>query len=75
MRTLVTGREIRGGDLILVADRDVPFTVASVQRFRGLTSITAYDPRSVMRDSFGDERPTDSVTFVIDDGDRVAVLV
>lgn len=75
MRTLVTGREISAGDLILVADRDAPFTVASVQRMRGLTSITAFDPRTVMRDQFGDERPTDSVTFVIDDSDRVAVLV
>lgn len=75
MRTLVTGRDVRGGDIILVADRDTPFTIASVQRMRGLTWITAYDPASMMRDAFGDERPTDSVTFVIDDTDRVAVLV
>lgn len=75
MRTLVTVREIRAGDSILVEDRDVPFTVASVQRMRGLTWVTAFDPNSVMRDAFGDERPTDSVTYVLDDSDRVAILV
>lgn len=75
MRTLVTVREIRAGDTLLVEGRDVPFTVASVQRMRGLTWLTAFDPTSVMRDAYGDERPTDSVTYVLDDSDRVAILV
>jgi hypothetical protein len=75
MRTLAAVREIRAGMSILIEDRDRPYLVASVHRFRGLVSITAYDPESVMRDSFGDERPVDSVTFVLNETDRVAVVV
>jgi hypothetical protein len=75
MRVTVAVREIRSGDAILVEDRDKPLIVASVQRFRGLTSITACDPDSVERDPYGQEYPTDCVTFVLDDSDRVASLV
>jgi hypothetical protein len=74
MRVTVAVREIRSGDSILIEGRDKPLTVASVTRFRGLTSITACDPDSV-DGPYGAQYPTDCVSFVLDDADRVAALV
>jgi hypothetical protein len=72
---VVAVREIRSGDSILIEGRDKPYIVASVQRFRGLTSITACDPDSTEIGACGEEYPTECVTFVLDDSDRAAVLV